>query len=156
MDAARAAKRMNSKKVYILYRRNRELMPARDIEIEETKNDGVEIIYNTKVLKADTDGKKLTKITCIKTKLEEDKIIDIENSEYEMNVDTVVFAIGLKPKRNLPITFEEGLAKIDEDGKTNIDGVFAGGDLTEKKSTVCRAISSGKRAAEGIHKYLQS
>ena len=155
IDSARVAKRMGAKKVYILYRRNRALMPARDIEIEDALKDGIEIIYNTKVVKAHEEKGKVKKITCIKTKIEDDKIIDIENSKHDINVDTVVFAIGLKPKLDFNIEQENGLIKIDEYGKTSAEGVFAGGDVVHSKLTVCKAVSEGKKAAEGIDNYLQ-
>lgn len=156
MDVARTAVKMNAKKVTILYRKNRELMPARDIEIEETLQDGVEIVYNTKVTKVKIKDDKISKIICRKTKFENEKLIEIENSDYEIKVDTLVFAIGFKPKiLSSNIELENDLVKIDENGMTNIEGVFAGGDLTERKSTVCKAICAGKKAAIGIHKYLQ-
>lgn len=156
MDTARVAIRMNANKVYIVYRRNRELMPARDIEVKETLKDGVEIIYNTKVIKAYEENENIRKIGCVKTKIENNKVIEIENSEHEINVDTVVFAIGLKPNIGFNIEQEQGLIRVDESGKTNIEGVFAGGDAVQTKATVCRAINSGKVAAHGIDQYLQS
>lgn len=156
IDSARVAKKMKAKKVYILYRRNRELMPARDIEIEDALKDGVEIVYNTKVVKAVEENAELKSVICTKTKLEGNSIIDIENSEMEINVDTVVFAIGLKPNLNFEIETENGLIKINENGKTNIEGVFAGGDVTDSKLTVCKAILAGKKAGEGIESYLKS
>ena len=76
-----------------------------------------------------------------------------------MNVDTVVFAIGLTPNGKLleeqGIETDRGLIKIDEEGQTNIKGVFAGGDSTESKSSVCKAVAAGKKAAIGIAGYLQ-
>lgn len=87
------------------------------------------------------------------------KAVDIENSNFKMNVDTVVFAIGLTPNGKLleeqGIETDRGLIKIDEQGQTNIKGVFAGGDSTESKSSVCRAVAAGKKAAIGIAGYLQ-
>lgn len=75
-----------------------------------------------------------------------------------MDVDTVVFAIGLTPNGKLleeqGIETDRGLIKIDENGETCIKGVFAGGDSTESKSSVCRAVAAGKKSAVGIGKYL--
>lgn len=157
MDCARSAVRMGAKKTYVLYRRARENMPARDIEIKEAMEDGVEFEFTTKVIKAFGDNK-LTKIECIKTVVEDGKAVDIENSNFKMDVDTVVFAIGLTPNgkllENQGIETDRGLIKIDEDGQTNIKGVFAGGDVAESKSSVCRAVAAGKKAAIGIGKYL--
>ena len=159
MDCSRTAVKMGAKKVYILYRRARENMPARDIEIEEAMEDGVEFNYLTKVIKAFGKDGKLKEIECIKTVVEDGKAVDVEGSNFKMNVDTVVFAIGLVPNAKLleeqGIELEWGLAKIDENGMTNLDGVFAGGDVSESKSSVCRAVAAGKKAAIGIEKYLK-
>ena len=155
MDSARVAKKMGAEKVYILYRRNRSLMPARDIEIKETEEDGVEIVYNTKVTKANEENGIIKSIKCIKTNIDDNKIIDIENSEFNIAVDTIIFAIGQKPKLDFEIEQENGLVKTYEFCKTNINGVFAGGDLVHTKLTVCKAILDGKKAAEGIDRYLQ-
>lgn len=159
MDCSRTAVKMGAKKVYVLYRRARENMPARDIEIEEAIEDGVEFNYLTKVIKAFGKDGKLEEIECIKTVVEDEKAVDVEGSNFKMNVDTVVFAIGLVPNAKLleeqGIELEWGLAKIDENGMTNLDGVFAGGDVSESKSSVCRAVAAGKKAAIGIEKYLK-
>lgn len=157
MDCARTAVKMGAKKTYVLYRRARENMPARDIEIKEAMEDGVEFNYTTKVIKAFGDNK-LTQIECIKTVVEDGKAVDVENSNFKMDVATVVFAIGLTPNGKLleaqGIETDRGLIKINEDGETCIKGVFAGGDATESKSSVCRAVAAGKKAAIGIGKYL--
>lgn len=159
MDCSRTAVKMGAKKVYVLYRRARENMPARDIEIEEAMEDGVEFNYLTKVIKAFGKDGKLEEIECIKTVVEDGKAVDVEGSNFKMNVDTVVFAIGLVPNTKLleeqGIELEWGLAKINENGMTNLDGVFAGGDVSESKSSVCRAVAAGKKAALGIEKYLK-
>lgn len=159
MDSARTAVKMGAKKTYVLYRRARENMPARDKEIEDAMADGVEFEFTTKVIKAIGDNNKLTQIECIRTMVEDGKAVDIENSNFKMNVDTLVFAIGLTPNANLlekqGIETDRGLVKLDEDGQTNIKGVFAGGDVSESKSSVCRAVAAGKKAAIGIGKYLK-
>lgn len=159
MDCSRTAVKMGAKKVYVLYRRAKENMPARDIEIKEAMEDGVEFEFTTKVIQAFGDNNKLTQIECIKTVVEDGKAVDIEGSNFNMDVDTVIFAIGLTPNAELlekqGIELERGLAKIDENGMTNIEGVFAGGDVTESKSTVCRAVAAGRKAAVGIGKYIE-
>lgn len=159
MDCSRTAIKMGATKVYVLYRRARENMPARDIEIEEAIEAGVEFNYLTKVIKAFGENRKLEEIECIKTVVEDGKAVDIEGSNFKMKADTLVFAIGLTPDatllEKLGIELERGLAKIDENGMTNINGVFAGGDVTQTKSSVCRAVAAGKKAALGIEKYLK-
>lgn len=153
MDCARTASRLGAD-VSILYRRGIENMPARKIEIQEAIEDGVEIIPCTKVISAKGENGCIAEIECIKTEVVDGKAVDLENTNYNMKVDTFIFAIGLSPEKQLlekeGITLEKGLIVIDEKGKTNIDKVYAGGDVTESKSTVCRAIAAGKRAAKGI------
>ena len=160
LDCARTAKKMGVKKVTVVYRRTKDLMPAIKSEVDEAINEGIEFIFNTKVIKGYVDKEnKLEKIECIKTKIESNQVIDIEKSNFEILADGVVFAIGLKIDKKLieqnHIEIENGLIKIDENNMTNIPGVFAGGDLTQKKATVCRAIASGKKTAIGIDNYLQ-
>ena len=92
-DSARAAIRMGAKSSTIVYRRNREKMPAREIELEEAMEDGVEVIYNTKVLEADVEEGKIQKVRCIKTDTTNGEVKDIEGSEFYINADTIIFAI---------------------------------------------------------------
>ncbi|MBO4815832.1 MAG: FAD-dependent oxidoreductase [Clostridia bacterium] len=158
-DSARAAVRMGAKSSTIVYRRNREKMPARDDELEAAIKDGVKVIYNTKVIGAEVENEKLNKIKCIKTDTMGDEIKEIENSQFYMNADSVIFAIGLKPDKNLIKNegieiSENGLINVDENYMTNIEGVFSGGDSTQNKATVCMAVKDGKKAAERICKYL--
>ena len=157
-DSARAAIRMGAKSSTIVYRRNREKMPA--IELEEAIEDGVEVIYNTKVLEADVEEGKIQRIKCIKTDTTNGEVKDIEGSEFYINADTIIFAIGLKPNKKIieqeKIQLENGLIKVDENYKTNIEGVFAGGDVCQSKETVCLAIKAGKEAAKNMEKYINT
>ena len=88
------------------------------------------------------------------------KAKDIENAEeFEETANTVIFAIGLKPDKTLisnqGIELDDwGYIKINEDGQTNIEKVYAGGDVVESKATVCRALAAGKKAALGIIKNI--
>jgi len=160
LDSARTAIRMGAKKVYILYRRNEELMPARKIELEEAIEDGVNVVFQTKVIGAKVENGRINEIECIKTKIENNKAVDIENSNYTMQANTVIFAIGAKADEkqleNLGIKTEYGLVCVDENYMTNIEGVYAGGDLVESKSSVCRAIATGKKAAQAILERKES
>ena len=161
MDSARAAIRMNAKSVSILYRRDKDHMPARKIELEDAIKDGVIPVFLTRVIKGEGTGRKLEKLECIKTEIIDHKAIDIVNSEFEYKADSVVFAIGLKPnkellqKQNIELN-EYGLIKVDENCRTSIEKVYAGGDAMESKSTVCRAISSARIAAKAIISDLES
>ena len=153
---------MGAKSSTIVYRRDESKMPARQIELEEAIEDGVKIIYNTKVLNLDVDDNgNIEKVNCIKTDSTTEEVKDIENSNFYMNADTIIFAIGLKPDKKLieeqELKLDEnGLIKIDENCMTNIEGVFSGGDASQSKATVCMAINAGKNAAEGIAKYLKN
>jgi len=152
-DSARAAIRMGAKSSTIVYRRDSSKMPARQIELDEAIEEGVKIIYNTRVIDADIENSKIKNINCIKTDSSTDKVVDIENSEFTINADSVIFAIGLKPdkslieKQGLELD-SSGLIRINENCMTNIEGVFAGGDATQSKATVCKAIENGKKAAD--------
>lgn len=154
LDSARVAKRCGAKEVYILYRRNEELMPACKSELEDTLADGVKIIYQTKVVSANVTDGKIKSINCIKTKIENDKAVDIENSEFTFETDTIIFAIGSKIDSNLfeniGINIKNGLININEKYETNIENVYAGGDLVESKSSVAKAIATGKKVAQAI------
>ena len=154
IDSARVAQRMGATKTYILYRRNIEHMPARKTEIEEALKDNVLIIPNTKVIKANAINGEIKEIECINTKIENDTVIDLENSNYKMQVNTIVFAIGSMADEQLlnkiGASTKNGLCSVNENYMTNIQNVYAGGDLVETKSSVCKAIATGKKAANAI------
>lgn len=158
MDCARSAIRMGAKKVSILYRRGIDNMPARKVEIEEAIKEKIEIVPCTRVINAKGKNGHIDEIECIKTEVINGKAVDLSNTNYKININTFIFAIGLSPEKELleneGITLENGVVVIDENGKTNLDNVYAGGDITENKSTVCRAISAGKKAAKGIIKNI--
>lgn len=151
---------MGAKSSTIVYRRDNSKMPARQIELDEALADGVKVIYNTRVIDANVEDGYLSSVNCIKTDSSSDKVVDIENSEFSIKADTVIFAIGLKPDKELIAKEgveldDRGLIKVDEKSMTNIEGVFAGGDVSQNKATVCKAIESGKIAAEEIDEYIK-
>ena len=136
-------------------------MPSRKIELEEAKKEGINIVYLTRVIRGSGENGDLKELECIKTEIIDHKAIDVVNSEFKYKADSVVFAIGLKPNKQLiekeSIELNEyGLIKVDEFGRTNIDKVYAGGDVMESKSTVCRAIASARNAADTIIKDLDN
>ena len=153
-DSARSALRMGAKEVYIIYRRNEELMPARKVELEDAINEGVKMVWQTKVIGAEIENGKIEQIECLKTKIEDKKAVDIEGTNYKMKANTIIYAIGAKADekffKDLGINTENGLVQVDENYMTNIDGIYAGGDLVESKSSVCKAISTGKKTAKVI------
>ena len=160
MDSARAAVKMGAEEVKILYRRDRSHMPAREVELDDAIKDGVKFKELVRVISADIEDGNIKNVNCIETEIIEGKAVDKQGAEnYKEEANTVVFAIGLKPDKNLlqnqGIQIDEwGYVKIDENGKTNLENIYAGGDNTESKATVCRALAAGKRAASGIIKNL--
>ena len=160
MDCSRAALKMGAKSSSILYRRDIEHMPAREIELKEAIEYGVKPIFTTRVITAQGENKKINSVKCIQTKIIDGKAFDITNTEFNYKADSIVFAIGLKPNKKVlekeKLAYNEnGLIEVDENCQTSIERVFAGGDLSESKSTVCRAIASSKKAANEIIKMLE-
>ena len=158
IDSARAAIHMGAEKVSILYRRDEENMPARKEEIDEALEDGVEIMYKTRVINANVEDGKMKSLNCIKTQIIDKKAVDIENSDFIFDADTVVFAIGLKPNKKMLQTEninlnEWGMVETDTNGLVK-ENIYAGGDVIESKSTVCRAIASSKKAIKAIMKNV--
>ena len=164
MDVARTVNKKNAKKVYIIYRRARAQMPAEKEEIDSAMNEGVEFLFQNNVVRI-IGKNKVEKLECIKTELvkvdgDREKPVNIEGSNYLMNMDYVIMALGSRPeshileKLNLKTT-EKGYIKVNENQMTSREKVFAAGDLIEVKSTVAWAARSGRDAAEKIAKYLK-
>ncbi len=154
MDSARASVRMGAKEVSILYRRDRSHMPAREIELEDCLKEGVKFKELVRVISANSEENKIKSVHCINTKIVDGKAVDGEG-EFDYEADTVVFAIGLKPNKDILIN--EGLEletwgtiKVDENNQTSIENVYSGGDVVDNKSVVCKALASGKKAALDI------
>ena len=164
MDSARTIKRLGAKNVYVIYRRAREQMPAEDYEVEEAIKEGVEFLFQNNIIKI-MGNDKVEKIECIKTELVqkegEKRLVPvvIENSNYILDMDFVVMAVGSKANKEVVEktgleTTEYGNIKVDEKYMTSKKGVFAGGDLIGTKATVAWAARSGRNASEEIAKYL--
>lgn len=160
MDSARAAIKMGANEVKILYRRDRAHMPAREVELDEALQDGVIFEELTRVSTANYENGRMVSLNCVRTEIVDGKAVDKEPEyKFEVEANTVVFAIGLKPNKSLLETEgvkldDWGYIEVDEDGRTNIENVYAGGDVTESKATVCRALAAGKKAAKGIIKNI--
>jgi glutamate synthase (NADPH/NADH) small chain len=167
MDSARVALRLGAKDVRIVYRRSENEMPARAEEIVHAKEEGIKYVLLTNPVRIIGNEKGWVKqIECVRTKLGEldksgrRKPIPIEGSEFVLDVDTVIIAIGQKPNpliaktmEGLKIT-EKGAVWVDENGRTSIESIFAGGDITTGTATVIEAIGAGKRVAKTIHEYI--
>jgi glutamate synthase (NADPH/NADH) small chain len=167
MDSARSSLRLGAEEVCIVYRRSREELPARHEEVENAEQEGITCKFLANPTKFIGDEKGWVKaMECICMELgppDESgrrRPLPVKGSEFVMDVDTVIVAIGRTPNPIIQST-TQGLAVTkwgtivaDENGKTNIDGVYAGGDIVTGEATVISAMGAGKKAAKAIHEYL--
>ena len=165
VDAARVAHRLGAKEVSIVYRRSRAEMPAVKTEVDEAEREGVKLHILAAPVRVLTQNGQLTGIQCIRMELGEPdasgrrRPIPIKGSEFNMNVDNVIIAIGQAvDKAMLPKELEYtswGTLSVDPVTlQTNIEGVFAGGDVVAGPSDVIASIAAGKEAAISIERYL--
>ena len=166
MDTARTIKRLGAKSVKVIYRRQEEEMPAEKKEIQDAKIEGIEFLFQNNIVKVLGD-KKVEKIECIKTELiekegETRKVpINIEGSNYIIDMDYVVMAVGSKPEKDvvdnlgLKLT-KRGNIEIDGNYMTSKEKIFAGGDIIGEKATVAWASRYGREAANGIMNFLEN
>ena len=170
MDASRSALRLGAEEVIIVYRRSREEMPARAEEIENAEAEGIEfmLLTNPVEILADSNGW-VRGMRCIRMELGEPdesgrrRPVPIPGSEFEMEVDMVIMALGTRPN---PLVFTDadklertkhGTVVADPvTGKTTMPRVWAGGDIVTGAATVISAMGAGKRAAADIHQYLMA
>ncbi|WP_307761459.1 NADPH-dependent glutamate synthase [uncultured Phascolarctobacterium sp.] len=167
MDAARTAKRLGAEEVYIVYRRSKEEMPARKEEIGHAEEEGIELrLLNNPVAIVGDDKGWVKGLQCVKMELGEPDAsgrrspVAIPGSEYVLDVDMVVMAIGQGPNPLIKDTTPDlevnkrGNIVADAAGATSIPGVFAGGDIVTGAATVISAMGAGKKAAAAIDEYL--
>ena len=176
MDAARTALRLGAEKVYIVYRRSMEELPARREEVEHAEEEGidfqllcnpVEILgYRNPEDPRDPKNGFVTGMTCVKMELGEPdekgrrRPVVIPGSEFTLDVDTVVMSIGTSPNPLIKSTTEGlevtrwGGIVVNEDGLTTREGVYAGGDAVTGAATVISAMGAGKTAAKAIDEAL--
>jgi glutamate synthase (NADPH) small chain len=169
MDAARMALRLGAAEVHIVYRRTEVEMPARVEEVQHAREEGVvfHLLQNAKRILGDDYGR-VTGIECLRYELGEPdssgrrRPVEIGGSEFVMDCDTVIVAIGNESnpliKQTTPQlnTNKWGNIVVDENGKTSIDGVYAGGDIVLGAATVILAMGQGRTAAKSINEYLAS
>ena len=178
MDAARTALRLGADKVYIVYRRSMDELPARREEVDHAMEEGVEfhLLCNPVEILGynnpdDVKGPKngfVKGLRCIRMELGEPdakgrrRPVEIPGSEFEMDVDTVIMSIGTSPNPLIKSTTEglevnqRGGIIVDEDGLTTRDAVYAGGDAVTGAATVISAMGAGKTAANAIDEYLKN
>ncbi|MDD6186891.1 MAG: NADPH-dependent glutamate synthase [Oscillospiraceae bacterium] len=179
MDAARTALRLGAEKVYIVYRRSLEELPARKEEVEHAMEEGIEFLllnnpveilgYRNEEDRRDPKNGCVVGMKCIKMELGEPdekgrrRPIPIEGSEYVLDVDTVVMSIGTSPNpliksttEGLEVNRHGGIIVEENTGATTKAGVYAGGDAVTGAATVISAMGAGKVAAKAIDEYIQS
>lgn len=170
MDAARSAIRLGAENVYIVYRRSEEEMPARKEEVEHAKEEGIKfkILTNPIEVLGDENGN-VTGLKCVKMELGEPddsgrrRPVEIKGSEYIIDLNNVIIAIGQKPNKlikettpGLEVHSWGGIIAEDSTGKTSREGVFAGGDAATGAATVILAMGAGKVAARSMDNYIKS
>jgi len=169
MDSARCALRQGADEVYIIYRRSRDEIPARKEELENAEEEGVifKLLTNPKQFSGNENGW-VTSMECYEMELGEPdesgrrRPIMKEGSEFTMEVDTVVSALGTSPNPLIPSTTPDmevskkgTIVADDETGKSSKPKVWAGGDIVTGAATVISAMGAGKRAAAAIDAYLK-
>jgi glutamate synthase (NADPH/NADH) small chain len=168
MDAARSAKRLGAKEVYIIYRRSEQELPARAEEVEHAKEEGIvfRLLTNPTAILSD-DGKSVSGIKCVEMTLGEPDAsgrrspVEKADSEFEIPLDCVIMAIGTSPNPLIKSTTggletsPKGGIVVDENGETTRENVYAGGDAVTGAATVILAMGAGKKAAASIDKKLR-
>lgn len=169
MDAARCAMRLGAEKVYIVYRRTEDEMPARKEEVHHAKEEGIEFLFLNNPVKiiGDDDGN-VCGLECVKMELGEADSsgrrapVEIKDSNYILDVDSVIMSIGTSPNPLIRSTTSgleannRGCLVVNEDMLTTKTAVWAGGDAVTGAATVILAMGAGKTAAAAIDKYLKS
>lgn len=168
MDSARTALRLGAKHVYLIYRRSRQEMPAREEEIIRAEEEGIDFNLLTNPVKYLGDDKGFVKeVECLKMELGEPdssgrrRPCPIEGSNFKIPVDQVVVAIGTTPNPVLIHsnpgleTKKRGEIIASENGETSLKGIYAGGDIVTGAATVITAMGAGKKAASAINEFLK-
>ena len=167
MDSARMAKRLGAEKVYVVYRRTEVEMPARKEEVAHAKEEGIEFLFlqNAKKIIGNDKGR-VKEMECVRYELGEPdasgrrRPVLIPDSEFILDVDTVIVAIGNGSNPLISQTTPQlnvnrwGNIIVDETQKTSVDKIFAGGDIVLGAATVILAMGEGRRAAAAINKML--
>ena len=169
MDAASSAMRMGAEHVYIVYRRSEAEMPARLEEVHHAKEEGIEFLTlnNPVKINGGEDGR-VKSMECIRMELGEPdesgrrRPVPVENSNYELDVDTVIMALGTSPNPLIRTTTSGldankwGCLVVNEEMLTTKEGVYAGGDAVTGAATVILAMGAGKTAAKSIDEYIKT
>jgi glutamate synthase (NADPH/NADH) small chain len=165
MDTSRTIKKLGAERVVVIYRRSETEMPAEKKEIKEAKEEGVEFLFQNNIIRICGD-KKVEKIECVKTELVQKEgetrksPVNIEGSNYFIDIDYIMMAVGSKPEGKLLESLgleldKRGRIAVDKNNMTSKEGVFAGGDLAGTRGTVAWASRSGRDSAKAIMNYLE-
>jgi len=166
MDCARSCARLGFKEVEILYRRTRKEMPARAEEVDEALEEGIKIRYLVAPVSVLAEGNRVKGVECIRMKLGEPdasgrrRPVPVKGSEFKVKADMVIPAIGQRPdlgfaKDVIQVTGWGTIEVNPETLRTNLEGVFAGGDCVSGPATLIEALDAGNKAARSIDAYLQ-
>ena len=169
MDAVRTARRLGAEHAYLIYRRSRQEMPAREEEIHHAEQEGIEFLLLTNPVRILSDENNWVRgIECQRMELGEPdasgrrKPIAVKGSEFVIALQTLIEAIGQKPNPIIQATTPglttgpRGIVVTNDRQLTSRPGIFAGGDLSRGGATVILAMKDGKAAAGAIHEYLSS
>lgn len=169
LDAARTALRLGAERVYLVYRRSEAEMPARREEFEHAKEEGIDFKFLSNPKRVLGEDGWVKGLECVRMELGEPdesgrrRPIEVPGSEFVINVDSVIVAIGTTANPIVPTTTpglnttKRGYIEADtETGATSRPGVFAGGDIVTGSATVILAMGAGRKAAGAIHDYLMS
>jgi NADPH-dependent glutamate synthase beta subunit-like oxidoreductase len=163
LDAAATAKRLGAESVILIYRRSEKEMRVWKAELEEARRQGVEIRFLTNPV-AVVGKKHVEGVKCRRTKLNKQKDksgrpipVEVKGSEFQMEADTVIIAIGqsIAAEWLEGVARENGYIKVDNNYQTSREGVFAGGDMIAGEGTIVQSVAQGKHAAQAIHEYLK-
>ncbi len=167
MDSARTALRLGAEESVIVYRRSEAELPARKEEVHHAKEEGVQLQLLTNPVEFLGDKGRVRAVRCLRMELGEPdasgrrRPVPVKGSEFEIETDTVVIAIGNGPHPLIPqttpdlaLTKSGNIAADATTGATNLRGVYAGGDIVTGAATVIEAMGAGKRAAAAIHEYV--
>jgi glutamate synthase (NADPH/NADH) small chain len=162
LDAAATAKRLGAESVILIYRRSEKEMRVWKAELEEARKQGIEIRFLTNPI-AVVGKTKVQGIACRRTKLSKQKDksgrpipVEVKGSDFVLDADTLIVAIGQSIAANWLEGFEreKGYIKIDENFQTSVEKIFAGGDMISGEGTIVQSVANGKHAAQAIHHYL--
>lgn len=168
MDSARCALRLGAEKVYVVYRRSKGELPARHEEVEHAEEEGIKFMYLTNPIEfLGDDNGNLTQMCLVRMELGEKddsgrrRPMVVDDSEFQLDVDQVIIAVGQRPNKTIPQTTEgldvsrRGTIIVAPDSmETSIECVYAGGDVVSGAATVISAMAAGKKAAKAIHEKL--